>query len=358
MDIKTVCQDQAHVAFLNYLLKLYNNGTTHLRIATHNGRFHADEVMAAAILAKLFNEALPQHDFRFTWELLRLDRHDPLLAEAEILIDIGREYDPARGRFDHHQKGGAGCRIQVRGTNTTEDVMFSTCGLVWYACGRILTNEHDIDNGNVPAFDRIDWRLCRGIDASDNGYQMGQGIATRADDVGGERVLGGSPMHVSQQIAEFNRDYNDIEQQQRQFNRALAHADTVLDNALWQTLQSVKSRSRVQELLTHHLATSDTPALLVLEETIDWRDHLLNLPQAQGIRVVVTPYNANSWCVHLLSRRNAMPLNAPRPWRGLEGAALEAVTGVAGAMFCHNSGHMVRTRTKEAALAIAKLVIQ
>lgn len=358
MDVNTVCHDKAHVAFLNYLIKLYTLGTTHLRIATHNGRFHADEVMAAAILAKLFNEALPQHDIHFTWELLRLDRHDPQLATAEILIDIGREYDPARGRFDHHQKGGAGNRVQLRGGATAEDVMFSTCGLVWYACGRILTNEHDVTDGTVPAFDRVDWRLCRGIDASDNGYQMGQGISTRADSLGGERVLGGSPMHVSQQIAEFNRDYNDADQQQRQFDRALAHAETVLDNTLWQTLQSVKSRGRVQELLENHLATTNTPALLVLEETIDWRDHLLSMPQAQGIRVVVTPYNASSWCVHLLSRRNAVPLSAPRAWRGLEGDALEAVTGVAGAMFCHNSGHMVRTRTKEAALAIARLVIQ
>lgn len=355
MNTNTKRQDEAHVAFVNYLIKLYQAGIRHLRIATHNGRFHADEVMAAAILAKLFNEALPRHDFCFTWELLRLDRHDPLLQEAEILIDIGREYDPARGRFDHHQKGGAGKRMQVRVGGELEDVTFSTCGLVWYACGRLITGEYDAVD-RFPAFERLDWRLFRGVDASDNGYQMAQSISTRLSD-GTTQTLGGSPLHISQQIAEFNRDYNDSNLQQRQFDKALNMAETVFDNTLWQTLQSVKSRTRVLELIDNHLQTATEPKLLVLEETIDWRDHLLHLPKARRIRVVVTPYNANSWCVHLLSRNGEVPLRAPCAWRGLEGAALEHVIGVAGVMFCHNSGHMVRTRTKEAALAVAKMFI-
>lgn len=354
MNSNTRRHDASHVAFLNYLIKLHKAGTRHLRIVTHNGRFHADEVMAAAILAKLFNDALPRYDLTFTWEVLRLDRHDPLLAEAEILIDTGRISDPATGRFDHHQKGGAGSRMQVRGNTEMEDVPFSTCGLIWYACGRLLTQEADTeDSTETPAFDKLDWRLFRGIDASDNGFPMAQGISRNLPD-GSTQLLGGAPLHISQQIAEFNRDYNNPTEQQCQFDKALAHAANVLDNTLWQVLQSVKSRSRVLELLRTHLSNGAALNPMVLEESIDWRDHLLGLPEAQGVRVVVTPYNANSWCVHLLSRRGEVPLRAPCSWRGLEGDALEQAADIAGLLFCHNSGHMVRTRTKEAAITVAR----
>ena len=32
------------------------------------------------------------------------------MDSADIVIDVGGQYDPDAGRFDHHQRGGAGER--------------------------------------------------------------------------------------------------------------------------------------------------------------------------------------------------------------------------------------------------------
>ncbi|MFL0266986.1 MYG1 family protein [Candidatus Clostridium radicumherbarum] len=54
------------------------------RIGTHDGRFHADEVMATAILKEIFEV-----------ELIRT-RDSAVLDMVEIVYDVGG------GQFDHH----------------------------------------------------------------------------------------------------------------------------------------------------------------------------------------------------------------------------------------------------------------
>ena len=68
-------------------------------IVTHNGNFHADDVFSIAA----FKLILP------SFRLIRT-RDSELIAKADIVLDVGGEYDPDSDRFDHHQRGGAGER--------------------------------------------------------------------------------------------------------------------------------------------------------------------------------------------------------------------------------------------------------
>ena len=56
-------------------------------VATHNGPFHADDVLAWALLRQFMEEDL---------ELIRT-RDANRLNEADIVIDVGGEYDPHDG---------------------------------------------------------------------------------------------------------------------------------------------------------------------------------------------------------------------------------------------------------------------
>jgi uncharacterized UPF0160 family protein len=67
-------------------------------VATHSGPFHCDDVFACALL-RCFLE--PRLTCIRTRDLARI-------AEADIAMDVGGEYDPARRRFDHHQRDYAG----------------------------------------------------------------------------------------------------------------------------------------------------------------------------------------------------------------------------------------------------------
>lgn len=66
-----------------------------LWVATHWGVFHADEVSAIALLRAA----------GFKVVVDRLNHQTPAeeLEKYDLVIDLGRVYDPAKGRFDHHQ---------------------------------------------------------------------------------------------------------------------------------------------------------------------------------------------------------------------------------------------------------------
>ena len=65
-----------------------------MKIVTHNGVFHADEVTAVAML-KLF---MP----RSVWTVKRTRDHNKII-DADIVVDVGSVYDVDSLRFDHHQ---------------------------------------------------------------------------------------------------------------------------------------------------------------------------------------------------------------------------------------------------------------
>ena len=88
-------------------------------IATHNGTFHADDVFGVAVLMLLHPHA----------ELVRT-RDARRIAEADFAVDVGGEWDVARGRFDHHQRGFSGAR--------PNGVVYASAGLVWAAFGVTL----------------------------------------------------------------------------------------------------------------------------------------------------------------------------------------------------------------------------
>ncbi|KTF75766.1 hypothetical protein cypCar_00049100, partial [Cyprinus carpio] len=66
-----------------------------MRIGTHNGTFHCDEVLACFLLRQL-----PEYKDA---EIAR-SRDASLLAQCDVVVDVGGEYDPARQRYDHHQR--------------------------------------------------------------------------------------------------------------------------------------------------------------------------------------------------------------------------------------------------------------
>src|SRR5689334_3122739 len=87
-----------------------------MRVATHDGSFHADEVFALAALS-LLGEPL---------EIVRT-RDADVLAACDVRVDVGFRADPASGDFDHHQREGAGER--------PTGVRYASFGLVWREYG-------------------------------------------------------------------------------------------------------------------------------------------------------------------------------------------------------------------------------
>lgn len=65
-------------------------------IGTHNGTFHCDEALACALL---------RHVPRFATATIVRTRDPEALARCDVVVDVGAEFDAARHRYDHHQRG-------------------------------------------------------------------------------------------------------------------------------------------------------------------------------------------------------------------------------------------------------------
>lgn len=347
----------AHMAFLIECLIPKIKAGQPITIGTHNESFHCDEVMAVAMLETLATE------LGGTCTIHRIDRKDTaILNSMDILVDVGRVLDPAKGRFDHHQVGGAGRRISRFGEN---DIPLSSCGLVWYACGLLLTGEQDLavraERGKtIPqtlAFDKIDRELIRGVDASDNGVGMPSGYRITEDD-GSVTDVAGSPMHLSRMIGQFNSgNPHDHELQYSQFSAALGVARAVFANALRDAKAFAEARPQLEKAVN---TKRENAEVLVLDRYLRWSDHLAQVDNTGQIKLVIAPLGGEhgEWNLHVVRRRGRLALpGAPADWCGKEGKALEKASGFGGMVFCHGGGHFVRVSGKETALKVAERLL-
>ncbi len=76
---------------------------TPIRVATHGCPQHLDELVAISLLRRRAAEKQRTVDVHF----LARAEVEAGASEFDVLIDIGQQFDPPQGRFDHHQGGDA-----------------------------------------------------------------------------------------------------------------------------------------------------------------------------------------------------------------------------------------------------------
>lgn len=130
-----------------------------VRIGTHDGSFHADEVLAIAILTSIF----PNHHIIRT-------RDPDTLSWVDCVVDVGGIYDHSNRRYDHHMPNPP----QNRGGH-----VYSSAGLIWRHYSQVYLSAIGVPKrfafeGNVidlaSAVDRqmrLQW--IEPIDRNDNG---------------------------------------------------------------------------------------------------------------------------------------------------------------------------------------------
>jgi uncharacterized UPF0160 family protein len=291
-----------------------------MKVATHDGGFHADETFALAAL-KLLGEPL---------EIIRT-RDADALAECDVRVDVGMRDDPATGDFDHHQAGGAGARVN--------GIRYASFGLVWKAFGERLCG------GDAEVAARIDELLVQGVDANDTGQSLSTPL-----------VEGVEAMTVSDVIYALNpawdEDASPAELAAR-FEEAVAVAAGIIEREI----STAAAQVRAAVLVRAAIARAEDPRVIELERNLPWQRELIaSAPQAL---FVIYP-RRDGWALH------AVPvafggfdnrLDLPAGWAGRSGADLVAVTGVADAVFCHTARFYAAASTRDGVVALARLAL-
>ena len=287
-----------------------------MKIVTHSGRFHADDVFACAALSILHYGDV---------EIAR--SRDPMVwAAGDYVVDVGGVYDPATNRFDHHQEGGAGGR--------ENGVAYSSFGLVWKHYGEQLA-------GSPTAADAIDKRLVQPIDAGDNGMDTFLPID------------GIAPYLLQDFVMVFAPSWNETRTDDEGFSEVLEIAIKILTRALRRTQDIELGKHFVEEAYER----ADDKRIIVLEASYPWHEVLAKHPEPL---YVLTPDRAvkGDWKAEALrddSRTFKNRKSFPLAWAGKQGQELAEISGVPDAFFCHNNRFIVAAHSKAGALALAKI---
>ena len=294
-----------------------------MRVATHPGSFHADDVFAIAALrlaAARDGEAV----------VVVRTRDAAAQAAADARVDVGGRDDPATGDFDHHQKGGAGERAN--------GIRYASFGLVWRHVGPRLT-------GSEEAAASIDERLVQGVDANDTGQTIMESL-----------VDGVRPMTVSGMIAALNPAWDEDltpEEEDARFEEAVALATQVLERQL----AGSAAFHRARQLVVDAIGRAEDPRLIELDRNMPWRETVVEgapeallvlYPKSDGWAMQAVPVQAGSFDNRL---------DLPPAWAGLSGAELAAATGVDDAIFAHAAGFYASAGSREGIIALATLAL-
>lgn len=301
-------------------------------LVTHAGSFHADEVMASAVLMDLFPEA----------RLIR-SRDPQLIAPApgRIVYDVGFEYDPERRIFDHHQPG-----APRRGCGTP----FSAFGLVWQAHGRDYLAPMVMAEHIEEVFARIDSELVLPVDAIDNG-RMEPADAGPFQGVTLFALI--EDLHPSWEIQEEAAT-------RAGFDRACRLAAGLIEARVLAISAEIKAAACVRRQVAEcRDRPDDAGRIVVLEQSMPWHGPICE-PGAEHVLIVIHPRQDGSWVVNTVPVKPGSydrRMDLPAEWAGLQDADLRTASGIESAIFCHSARFMAVAGTFEDALRMGELAI-
>ncbi len=185
-----------------------------MKIATHKGIFHADEVTAIALLKVFTDDEI---------EVSRVAHDTKDFSSFDMVIDIGKKFDGVK-LFDHHQyKGGK-----------------SSAGLIW--------DYIDVQE-DYPKISK----LIKIIDDNDTG------------------VAKAEPFEYSSLLKCYNhKDIHD-EAQEKQFDKAVKFAQTILISMA----EAQEALEEAKEIVANSFLFDRNPAILELEQfTPHWTTYI------------------------------------------------------------------------------------
>ncbi|KAF4094049.1 hypothetical protein AMELA_G00009030 [Ameiurus melas] len=322
-----------------------------VKIGTHNGTFHCDEVLACYLLHQL-----PEYKDA---EIIRT--RDPVeLAKCDIVVDVGGVYDPKQHRYDHHQRS-FGETFNSLCPEKPWVTRLSSAGLVYLHFGRrILSHLTRLEQSNRQLeilYDKMYENFVEEVDAVDNGISQYDGEA---------RYTVGTTL--SARVSHLNPWWNsDCQDTQEGFNKAITLVGAEFLDRLHYYQNAWLPARVVVEAAIHmrHQVDASGEIVLLAQGGCPWKEHLFSLEREFkldiAIKFVLYPDQNGQWrvqCVPTGLNTFQNRLSLLDEWRGLRDNALSQFSGIPDCVFVHASGFIGGNKTKEGVLEMARRTLQ
>jgi len=288
-------------------------------LGTHSGKFHADDVMATAILRLLLGD-------------IKVTR----TRDEDILSKLDFVYDICLGEFDHHQ-----LNKEIRENN----IPYAASGLVWREFGsRVIQkfNSQFDENDITSIFDYVDKNLVQGIDATDNGIDIKSEIKVTS---------------ISDIIQNFNPSWDSADSKDEAFESATQYATDVIKRIISRQVSVINARMIVNDAFQNR----DVNEIMVLKNGCPWLQQLLKIDINAEVLFVISPDDSNLEFKIQTVKKTAGTFEARKDIlesiRGKSSEEINSIINIDDAIFCHKAGFIASTKSMESVLKIAKLSI-
>lgn len=297
-----------------------------MKLVTHDGKFHYDEVLASSILLFIYPNA----------ELIRT-RDLVEISKGDIVYDVGSEFNPSTKRFDHHQHS-------FKETYSNKyNFKLSSAGLIYKYFQKELFQYFEIYDTD-PLYERLTDKVYNefflGADCVDNGIDIWNIV---------------KPRTIYDVVNDLNVD-NDCfsEAQTKNFYEAVK----IVSDDFIRYMYKVKDywlkyysecEEKIKNLSGHILQSDkyyDVDLILDIEKQYNKDVYYLVYPQNNQYRIRA---------INVESKTMASKLPLKEEWRGKRGKELNDL--FEGAIFVHYSGFIGIHKTKEGALKMCENTI-
>lgn len=382
-------------------------------VGTHDGQFHADEVLAMALFDLCLENEIPRISY-LSFPAVRYcrTRDEARLAECDVLLDVGGRCETVRNEegkitklyLDHHQ-GLQECHAEV--------LPLATFGLTWGFLGERLIQmihyrllEKEMPWAQVhEAYEEFRRTMVLGVDATDNGVDLDarhsritvarhiafaahRGTISRGtaeaimadfdmadanrdiDNTGAWRFMppGAASMApaysltLSRMIADVNPTWiGEI----RSFNEAKTLAASIIRNRLFQVIAAVVAGDHIQAS-----TTMESGSILLLDKPYPWekklRESQVQVGGLESVLYVIYPRvtaTAIQWVVQAAPAYNGLDGNKfvvkkllPAEWVVPGKTAAEA-TGIKDVVYVNPGRWIAVADNLPAAVAMAKFAV-
>ena len=283
-----------------------------MKVITHSGTFHADEVFAIALLKLIFKNKI---------EIIRT-RDDNI--NADLYIDVGGKFDNIQ-YFDHHFKE------FDQYHDVEKKLPKSSFGLIWDKYAPQL-----IDNKNI--INKVRIMFVIPIDAHDNNVRLCKYNETNYNSY-----------TLSNVISSFNKKSED---ENDQFLKALEFAEISLQNAIDYIKEQFDDEQIVKNIFDQQSNTNKS--YIVLDKHYNYSNAIKDKKYSY-ITHLIFPED-NKWRAVCIKDNITQKLKAPFPmeWGGLFGNELESVSNIPGSVFCHRGLWIAVNHTQEGVIEMVE----
>lgn len=286
-----------------------NSAEVMMKIAVHNGKFHADDVFACAIARMVYPSC----------GIIRT-RDELEISSADMRVDVGGKNNPASNDFDHHMKGGAGER--------SNGVPYAACGLMWKHFGKQIADSEFVWN-------YVDQKMIQTIDALDCGV-----VSPEA-----RKIYSAADVFDS-----FNSTWNEEETDERFFS-IIDFARQVIENEMAKAKSILEAETIVRAAAEKYSGKT----YLVLPVFCPWQKIVSE--ETDFLYVIFPDKNNPSYRVRAVPVEDEsfeVKKKMPEKWAGLRNEELASVCGVSDALFCHPALFIAGALSLEGAIAMAE----